>query len=164
MTKISHLFILIIRNKIKKSLVVWLVFIVIICSTMITSVPNTTDVVNSNLDQGEVYNIISSSCLWLVTGRWFSPGIPVSSINKTDCHDITEILLKVALKQKKNKQRLPDLLGWKDQTDMANWPVKLLLWVGVMKPDHKQSKYWNHVCGVRIVASSQWLNHSDTLW
>jgi hypothetical protein len=33
-------------------------------------------------------------CQWLVTGRWFSP---VSSINKTDSHDKTEILLKVAL-------------------------------------------------------------------
>jgi hypothetical protein len=32
-----------------------------------------------------------------VTGRWFSPGTPVSSTNKTDCHDIIEILLKVAL-------------------------------------------------------------------
>jgi len=31
------------------------------------------------------------------TGRWFSPGPPVSSINKTDRHDITEILLKVVL-------------------------------------------------------------------
>jgi hypothetical protein len=27
----------------------------------------------------------------------FSPGTPVSSTNKTDCHDIIEILLKVAL-------------------------------------------------------------------
>ena len=27
------------------------------------------------------------------TGRWFSPGTPVSSINKTDRHDIAEILL-----------------------------------------------------------------------
>jgi hypothetical protein len=27
--------------------------------------------------------------------RWFSPGPPVSSTNKTDRHDITEILLKV---------------------------------------------------------------------
>jgi hypothetical protein len=27
---------------------------------------------------------------------WFSPGTPVSS-NKIDCHDITEILLKMAL-------------------------------------------------------------------
>jgi hypothetical protein len=32
-----------------------------------------------------------------VTGRWFSPGPPVSATNKTDRHDITEILLKVAL-------------------------------------------------------------------
>ena len=33
----------------------------------------------------------------LATGRWFSSGTPVSSTNKTDCHDIIEILLKVAL-------------------------------------------------------------------
>jgi len=35
-------------------------------------------------------------------------GTPVSSINKTDCHDITEILLKVALNTinlKPNKQK-----------------------------------------------------------
>jgi hypothetical protein len=31
------------------------------------------------------------------TGMWFSPGTRVSSTNKTDHHDITEILLKVAL-------------------------------------------------------------------
>ena len=36
-------------------------------------------------------------CQWLAAGRWFSPGTPVSSTNKTDCHHITEILLKVAL-------------------------------------------------------------------
>jgi len=36
-------------------------------------------------------------CQWLATGRWFSPGPPVYSTNKTDRHDITEILLKVAL-------------------------------------------------------------------
>jgi hypothetical protein len=28
---------------------------------------------------------------------WFSPGTPVSFTNKTDCHDITEMLSKVAL-------------------------------------------------------------------
>jgi hypothetical protein len=33
-------------------------------------------------------------CQWLATGLWFSP---VSSTNKTDWHDITEILLRVAL-------------------------------------------------------------------
>jgi len=35
-------------------------------------------------------------CQWLATGRWFSPGPSVSCTNKTDRHDITEILLKVA--------------------------------------------------------------------
>jgi hypothetical protein len=36
-------------------------------------------------------------CQWIATGRWFSPKPPVSSTNRTDRHDITEILLKVAL-------------------------------------------------------------------
>jgi hypothetical protein len=36
-------------------------------------------------------------CQWLATGWWFSLGTPVSSTIKTDCHDITEISLKVAL-------------------------------------------------------------------
>jgi hypothetical protein len=40
----------------------------------------------------------------------FSPGIPVSSTNKTDRHDITEVLLKVALNSKKKKyiESIPD--------------------------------------------------------
>jgi hypothetical protein len=37
------------------------------------------------------------ACQWLAAGQWFSPGTPVYSTNKTDCYDITEILLKVAL-------------------------------------------------------------------
>ena len=36
-------------------------------------------------------------CKLLATGQWFSPGTPIFSTNKTDRHDITEILLKVAL-------------------------------------------------------------------
>ena len=36
-------------------------------------------------------------CHWLPAVRWFYPGTPVSSTNKTDLHDIAEILLKVAL-------------------------------------------------------------------
>jgi hypothetical protein len=36
-------------------------------------------------------------CQWLTAGQWFSLGTPISSTNKTDSHDITEILLKVAL-------------------------------------------------------------------
>ena len=36
----------------------------------------------------------------LAHDRWFSPGIPASSTIKTGCHDIAEILLKVALNTK----------------------------------------------------------------
>ena len=36
-------------------------------------------------------------CQWLAAGLWFSLSPPFSSNNKTDRHDITEILLKVAL-------------------------------------------------------------------
>jgi hypothetical protein len=36
-------------------------------------------------------------CLRLTTGQWFSHGTPVSSTNKTDRHDITDIFLKVVL-------------------------------------------------------------------
>jgi hypothetical protein len=44
---------------------------------------------------------------WLATGRWFSPGTRISSTNETDCHDITEILLKVALNTiKKTKKQI----------------------------------------------------------
>jgi hypothetical protein len=50
-----------------------------------------------------IYNYLCNQCLsplmlrvcqWLVAGWWFSP---VSFTNKTDCHDITEILLKASL-------------------------------------------------------------------
>jgi hypothetical protein len=42
-------------------------------------------------------------CQWFATGQWFSPCTPISSTNKTDRHDIAEILLKVALKSKPNQ-------------------------------------------------------------
>ena len=37
------------------------------------------------------------TCQWLAAGRWFSPGTPVSPTNKTDRHDIAEILLNMSL-------------------------------------------------------------------
>jgi len=61
-------------------------------------------------------------CQWLATDRWFSPGPPVSSTNKTNCHDIAEILLKVALNtiQQTNKQtnKLPN-----PYYTIGNWRV-----------------------------------------
>ena len=57
----------------------------------------------SNPVHGEVYiyvletTLCDKVCQWFATGQWFSPGTPVSFTNKTDRHDITEILLKVVL-------------------------------------------------------------------
>ena len=36
-------------------------------------------------------------CQRLEAGQWFSPGTPVSTIDKTDRHDIAELLMKEAL-------------------------------------------------------------------
>ena len=56
---------------------------------------------DSNRIVGLNYNIMARctiyNIMWLVTGQWFSPCTLVSCNNKTDCHGITEILLKVAL-------------------------------------------------------------------
>ena len=59
--------------------------------------PITTKVVSSNPFHGNAYSIQQYVIKFVsLTGRWFSPGTPVSFTNKTDCHDITEIFLKVA--------------------------------------------------------------------
>ena len=52
----------------------------------VQSVPITAKVVSLNPVHGKVYSI-----------QHYVTDTPVSSTNKTDCHDITEILLKVAL-------------------------------------------------------------------
>jgi hypothetical protein len=36
-------------------------------------------------------------CQRLAAGQWFYLGTPISSTNQSDCHEITDILLKVAL-------------------------------------------------------------------
>jgi len=59
-----------------------------------------------------VKTLCDTVCQWLATCRWSSPGPPVSSTNKTDRHDITEILLKVALNTIK-------------QTNQHNWDYAL---------------------------------------
>ena len=72
------------------------------------AVPITTDLVSSNLDQGEVYKlqhyvIKLVSDLRQVGG--FLRILRLSSTNKTDHHDITEVLLKVAFNTIKQKQK-----------------------------------------------------------
>jgi hypothetical protein len=52
-----------------------------------------------NLQEKENFHFIFlvSRVQWLAAGRWFSPGTPVSSTNKTDHYDIAELWLKVVL-------------------------------------------------------------------
>jgi hypothetical protein len=76
------------------------------------SVPITTNVVILNPTHGEVYSI--QHYVIKATG-WLFP-IPVSSINKSDHHDITEILLQMAL----NTLTLTSLLTTNDIQDNNN--------------------------------------------
>jgi hypothetical protein len=64
-----------------------------------------------------------------VAGRWNSPVTPASSTNKTDHHDITEMLLKVALNTKNqiksnqiksNQKELPKCLKIDETTVVLN--------------------------------------------
>ena len=63
--------------------------------------PITTKVVSSNPTHGQVYSIQHYVIKFIrelrQVGGWFSLGTSVSSTNKTDRYDKTEILLKVAL-------------------------------------------------------------------
>ena len=54
--------------------------------------------VRTTLRRGVLVTILRDKiCQWLAAGWWFSTGTRFSSTNKTDRHDIAEILLKVAL-------------------------------------------------------------------
>jgi hypothetical protein len=55
---------------------------------------------------------------WLATGRWFSPGLPVSITNKIDRHDIAEILFIVVL-------NIVTLLVW----ECLEWNNKIYLFI-----------------------------------
>jgi hypothetical protein len=92
----------------------------------VQSVSITANVVSSNPAHGEVctvqyYVIKFVSDLRQVGGC--SPGTPVSCTNKTDCHDITEILLKVALNTiNQNLER---------RIYVTTQQFKLLKWMGI---------------------------------
>ena len=58
------------------------------------------DIVNRLYVEEKKLKLYKNIGQWLTTGQWFSRGTLVSSTNKTDCHNITEILLKVVLNNK----------------------------------------------------------------
>ena len=80
----------------------WMAVVVIVwlldLQLHVQSVSITTKVVSLKPAYGEVYWIhYVTVCQWPATGQWFSLGTPVSSTNKTNCNDLTAILLKVAI-------------------------------------------------------------------
>jgi hypothetical protein len=77
------------------------------------SVPITTNIVSSNRVHGEVYSI-QHYVIKFVSDLLQDGGTLVSSTNKTDRHDITELLLKVALNTIKqtNKQTVHKVKIW----------------------------------------------------
>ena len=65
---------------------------------MVVGFKTTYAIVSSNPTNGKVYSIQHYVIKFVSDLRQvFSPGTPVSSTNKTDHHDITEILLKLTL-------------------------------------------------------------------
>ena len=66
-------------------------------------------------------------CQWLATYWWFSPGTLVYCTNKTDCHDITEILLKVLLNTitltPQNDKYFNILQFWQYNNLMQTWAL-----------------------------------------
>ena len=65
------------------------------CIYVDLQLPITTKVVSLNPAHGEVYSI-QHCVIKFVSDLLFSRGTPVSPTNKTDCHNIAEMLLKVA--------------------------------------------------------------------
>jgi hypothetical protein len=67
---------------------------------------------------------------WLATGRWFSPSRP--STNKTDRHDITEILLKVALNTKNQISPISPVLNVKSNGGQQYTSLSVISWRPVL--------------------------------
>ena len=97
-------------------------------------------------------------CQWLATGQWLSPGSPLSSTNKTDRHDITEILLKVALNTIKQANKL-----------IASQPVFVLtpqccmVSGEVLKLIYKWYINWYHSISTHLVCFQSYLCHQSQI-
>jgi hypothetical protein len=76
-------------------------------------------------------------CQWFATGRWFYPGTLISSTNEADRHDITEILLKVALNIIKQTNKHTYYLMYNVMYMYISWidPVSFLLFITTPYPD-----------------------------
>jgi len=81
----------------------------------------------------------------LVHGRWFSPGTPSSSTAKTGCHDIAEILKKVALK---HTQKINQNQSKKYVSLISTWIVNYIYMYIFVEILHQFQHY--NVCPLEI--------------
>ena len=89
-----------------------------------------TNIINNISLEFKNTKFITDFCQWLMTGRWFSQSTPVSSTNKTNRQDITEILLKVALntiKPKPNHKIYQGVMSPEDVKKMKIFLVSMKL-------------------------------------
>ena len=92
-------------------------------------------------------------CQWLTTSRWFSPDTPVSSTNKTDRHDITEILLKVALKTI-NQLNQPTSFYGRTKLIQKSMPVSSY-WLKTRDVARIMEKYRHKLFWIRVWATQR---------
>jgi hypothetical protein len=87
-------------------------------------------------------------CQWLETGLWFCPSPLVSSTNKTDRHDITEIVLVIILHTDFFFFGL-NLLLWFDKSDnWRKWILKIWHQIWPYKNNTQQNSplcEWHHI-------------------
>jgi hypothetical protein len=87
--------------------------------------------------QAKCSQYIAKVCQWLVAGRWFSPGTPVSSTNKTDHHDITEKNVESGIKHHNPYPNPRRGLSWGiqchiDSPSSTISHMLILFWTGIM--------------------------------
>jgi len=80
-----------------------------------------------------IYKQFVQSIQWAsIKYQWFFPGTPVSPTNKTDRHDITEILLKVALNTINQTTKSIESTTQSTRNDLVyNFILKCLKWMNV---------------------------------
>jgi len=102
--------------------------------------------------------ICDKVCQWIVVGQWFSPGTPVSSTKKTDRHDITEILLKVALNTINHKKNGCSRIKFKYRLskDLLTLAILISVWKTYRPGDGLKLVFQEHgeLSGSEIVLKS----------
>ena len=111
-------------------------------------------------------------CQWLGSGRWFSPGTPSSATNKTDRHNTSLVLLKVALKHYNPPTRNWSRTNFNPVAWKKNNMMMLYYFSDVRSDLHRLSTYLRFVVGNRQKLDNKWsvqcqrrqFKHRTNIW